>query len=408
MAPINRRKRSKTNNQLPPENPPSSPRSNDGRESKRRRLEDLEREKATILDEMARENGDEIHHEQVGTSTPLNNNDITGLVENMSYMVNGLNKMAAGFEPRYPRLPELKDETSDFQDFMREFERTTREHNIPLHANKTRLEKVLSGDALTHVKEYLKNPSGVPKAIEELRSVYGTNTNLAKTVMAKCEKLPALGNNMKNLRELYTGASLLEDLVNKAENVGLGEMVVVEIQKKLDTTARMDWGKARLRGATASLPCFLEWFKMYKEAFQESGGNLITTDEKDDRYKSKRSAVDKHEQNRRDREEDWRRESRRTKPYEVNRAYQRAREEDRAPARMMVAQLPARSSSKRVPNVQNGELCIFGCSTAHEKRDCPKLAEYKKVSQKLYDCHLCFRCGEDHPVKKCPIQTGAK
>lgn len=212
-------------------------------ERKRQRIQDLDRERLALIEEMSMNNEHGVDSAQPGTSTPVDNNGISGLVENMFSVAHGVKRMAAGVERKYPQLPDF-DENGDLEYFMRDYEKSTMEHEIPPHENLKRLSKALSGEAKTLVAGYLKTPSCLGKAVEELRNEYGPNESVNR-VLAKCEKLPSIGPNMKNLRKLYIGTSLLEGLITTTDSHSLGKLAVEVIQRKLDDQSRLDWGRVK-------------------------------------------------------------------------------------------------------------------------------------------------------------------
>lgn len=371
-------------------------------EEKRRRLNEIEAERQALL----RELGEQPSHSRElelpvtpSTTEPLSSSSGDRSLRTDSSMEDILTKIAKGIDRGPPTLPTFDGDLAEFENFYNEFNRTTQEKDIPAHENMRRLRKALTGNALAHVKDYLDRPTCLQQVMEELRLKYGPSVSLSQNIMARCDKLPRLDRNTKTLQKLTFEVASLQSTIERANNAGLGLLVVEKIQGKLDQPARLDWGKTKRQGEP-SFDAFLTWLKGYREAYEAGGGLESPTRDSADR-RGRRTSRQDHDyrgyepKRRRDDESNWRRDSRDIPRYRHE-----------SPSHRW-SQRPVEQPSK-VMTIHPNEVdpCDMGCSETHRLRECPKFAglNHRDGQAVLRKKKRCFKCYDCHRVNQCQFQ----
>lgn len=370
-------------------------------EEKRRRLNEIEAERQALLHEL----GEQPSHSRElelpatpSTTEPLSSSSGDRSLGTDTNMEDILTKIAKGIDRGPPTLPTFDGDLAEFENFYNEFTRTTREKDIPAHENMRRLRKALTGKALAHVKDYLDRPTCLQQVMEELRLKYGPSVSLSQNIMSRCDKLPRLDRKTKTLQKLTFEVASLQATIDRANNAGLGLLVVEKIQEKLDPPARLDWGKTKKLGEP-SFDAFLAWLKGYREAYEAGGGLESPPRDSADRHGRRTSREDheyrgSYESRRRQKntEPDWRRDSRDNPRYRNESPRRRWNQKpDTQPQKVMTMRQDAI------------DPCDMGCLEVHRLRECPKFVglNYADGIALLKQKRRCFRCQDNHRMPNC-------
>lgn len=143
----------------------------------------------------------------------------------------------------YPPLPTFYGDIENWKIFYDDYEQSTKQFIIPDHANMKRLEKSLRGSAYKHVRKYLARPNCLEIVIEELKTEFGPKADITNTMLNKCDNLPKLVLNQKNLREFTIEVLSMQTTIDRSNVSGLGVIVVDKLQKKTGQCRQVRMGE---------------------------------------------------------------------------------------------------------------------------------------------------------------------
>lgn len=368
-------------------------------DQKRKRLEELEQEKQAILATMPSTSSGVLQLRD--TSTPIGGRSTASGSTSQSVPVeDAIVRIAKGVDYKIPPLPMFDGDLDEWEGFREEFEKTTREKEIPDHINMGRLKKALAGIALSHVKDYLNRPSCLSLVMEELKEEFGPNASINQNLLARCKVLPRLEGQAKMPLVKFTmQVKAMRASLERAASPALEQLLIERIEDRMGGGARLDWGKAKVMEVRPTFRQFVRWLEEYQRVIRAVGTESRSNKDRD-REGRRDSRMDRHDYRKEESrsEDDWRYRSRDNNRYERR----RGNRDGRAP-------YPVHSSQHDEPRkilaiqTPQADVCEMGCATQHPLKDCPKFGglNYQTGQQHLRKFGRCFNCFGKHLLRDC-------
>lgn len=405
-------------------------------QSKRRRLEELERERREILESLpsTSSNPPESH---TPNSAPVSNpiiNDTTVTTDTLNELLKQITKgLDKNHSKNYPPLPTFYGDLENWELFLTDYLTSTKDYNIPVHANMKRLENALRGEAYKSVKQYLGRPNCLDMVIEELNTKFGPDADITNTVLNKCDNLPRLDRDLKNLRDFTIEVMSMGTTIERSGIAGLGTLVVDNLQRKLDNAARIDWGKRQIKMKSSTYETFITWLKSYRDALQIAGGlqdynrhrsnpHLRKKQERDrstlprSRSPSRNREYDREKEgynsdyNRRGKSRSDHRDRSEDRDRRYNKYYSRHNEEPSSFINSRNPNYNPESNRVMITKPIKEDSCEMNCNTEHSLLNCPKFKNLNTPQQfeMVFKMRRCYKCMNKHNFRNCPNNSEQK